>query len=385
MNTMGNGARNRDLGHVKRVIVKVGSGVIAAKGKLRPKAIEDLAYHVTLLVHQGYEVVMVVSGAVAAGYPSLGMAAAPKEVVERQAAACIGQYKLMTLFAKAFGKHRVEVAQVLLMADDIEDRRRFLSARHTLLRLVSHGIVTIINENDPLADDEAKIGDNDHLAALVTNLVSAQLLIILSSVPGLYAEGMTGPVIPKVSFGSSVEQHISAQMTATGVGGMMAKVSAARLAGNFGVPTIIADGKQPDLLPRILHGEEIGTMFVPRDGKLISSRKRWIAFRTRSAGTLHVDEGARQAIVTRGASLLPSGILEVDGRFELGARVDIKDATGKVFAVGLASYPAGDIRKMRGRKKSEFKDVLGYEYTGEIVNRDDMVVLERDLAVEIAP
>jgi len=182
--------RKPRLCRVRRVVVKVGSGVIAAKGRLRPGTIADLTYDVTVLRHQGYEVLLVVSGAVAAGFSAPGLSRPPTEVVERQAAACVGQYQLMTVSASAFKKHRSRVAQLLMMAEDIDDRRRFLSARHTLQTLIAHDIVPIINENDPLADDEQKIGDNDHLAALVTNLASADLLVILSSVPGVLGVGV---------------------------------------------------------------------------------------------------------------------------------------------------------------------------------------------------
>lgn len=369
-----NGNGKRKLGRIKRVVVKVGSAVIAGKGKPRPKVIENLVYDVTVLRHQGYEVVMVASGAVAAGFALMGLDAPPTTVVDRQAAASVGQHRLMGLFAKAFERHRLHVAQLLMTADDIENRRRFLSARHTLQTLLSRGIVPIINENDALSDDESKVGDNDHLAALVTNVVSAQLLIMLSRAKGVYANG-DGSVISQVEVGSSVEEHITTALSESGVGGMIAKVSAARLAGQGGVPTIIADGLEPGLLPRIVKGEDIGTLFLPRESKL-TSRKRWIALRNRSHGVLRVDAGARRAILQKGASLLPTGIRSVQGQFQMGARVELQDETGRAFAVGLASYSATEIRRLQGRKRSEFKEILGYEYTREIVNRDDMVVME---------
>jgi glutamate 5-kinase len=369
-----NGNGKRKLGRVKRIVVKVGSAVIAGKGKPRPKVIENLAYDVTVLRHQGYEVVMVASGAVAAGFALMGLDAPPTTVVERQAAASVGQHRLMGLFAKAFERHRLQVAQLLMTADDIENRRRFLSARHTLQTLLSRGIVPIINENDALSDDESKVGDNDHLSALVTNVVSAQLLVMLSRARGVYANG-DGSVISQVEVGSSVEEHITTALSESGVGGMIAKVSAARLASQGGVPTIIADGLEPGLLPRIVKGEEIGTLFVPRENKL-TARKRWIALRNRSHGVLRVDAGAKRAILQKGASLLPSGIRTVQGQFAMGARVELHDESGRAFAVGLTSYSAGEIRRLQGRKRSEFKEILGYEYTKEIVNRDDMVVME---------
>ncbi len=361
------------VANVRRIVVKVGSAVISEKGRLLPDVIAEMAQEVVNLRHRGCEIVMVVSGAVAAGYEPLGMPSPPSQVVERQAAASVGQHRLLTIFAERFAKHRFHVAQLLMSADDIENRRRFLSARHTMQELLARGVVPIINENDALSDDEDKVGDNDHLAALVTNVVSADLLVILSTVEGLCADGGAGPVIPLVEVGSDVEHHIRGKLSATGVGGMKAKVSAARLAAFWGVPTVIGDGRRPGLLMRLLDGEPVGTMFVPRMHR-ITQRKRWIAFRNRSTGAVIVDVGARRALLRNGASLLPSGVTGVEGRFAMGARVDIRDETGEVFAVGLVSYSSDEIFRLRGRKASEIKSILGYEYVHEIVHRDDLVL-----------
>lgn len=366
--------RKQLIGPVRRMVVKVGSAVIADKGRLRSKIISDLAYDVTVLKHQGYEVVMVVSGAVAAGFSGLDIDKPPTEVVERQASACLGQYKLMTRFSAAFEKHRVQIAQLLMMSEDIEQRRRYISARHTLGFLIERGVVPIINENDPLADDEQKIGDNDHLAALITSLVSADLLIILSVVPGVYENGGR-KIIEQVDVGSSIEKHVVDSISESGVGGMAAKVSAAQLASRWGAATVIADGTTSGNLQRIVAGESVGTLFVPRN-KTLNARKRWIAVRTKSRGAICVDNGAKRAITDRGASLLPSGIVDVSGKFTMGARVDITDEQNQPFAVGLVSYSADEIRRMKGRQRSEFETVLGYKYLDEIVHRDDLVLLD---------
>lgn len=363
----------REFGEVRCIVVKVGSGVIAGKGRLHPKIISLLAHDVTTLQRAGHDVVMVVSGAVAAGFHPLGMSQCPAAVVERQAAASIGQHRLMAAFCNAFKRQRVHVAQLLMSSEDIENRRRFLSARHTLQALLSRGIIPIVNENDALSDDEVKVGDNDHLAAMMTSVVSADLLIILSSVRGLYRNG-DGSVIPQVDLGVSLDKHIKPMMSESGAGGMAAKVSAARLASRWSVPTVIAEGTKPGMLSRILAGEPIGTLFVPHHRKL-SSRKRWIAIRPRSRGELVVDEGAKHAILRKGASLLPSGIIGVEGRFPIGSRVDVQDDHGAVFAVGLVSYPADEIRRVCGKRASEIKKVLGYEYVKAIIHRDDMVIL----------
>ncbi|HUN81314.1 MAG TPA: glutamate 5-kinase [Phycisphaerae bacterium] len=362
----------RRLGRISRVVLKVGSGVIAGGGRLRKRVIEDLAYDVTVLRSQGVDVVMVVSGAVAAGFEPLGMACAPTSVVQRQAAASVGQHRLMAMFANAFGRHRVQVAQLLMTAEDVEDRRRFLSARHTMQMLLRHGVVPIINENDAISDDESKVGDNDHLAALVTNLSSANLLVILSRVEGLHRNG-DKEVIPQVEVGSSVAEHVTAELSETGVGGMAAKVSAANVAGQGGVPTVIAAGGRPGVLQRIIAGEEIGTLFVPRDSRL-TARKRWIAVRSRSRGVIRVDGDAAKAVM-QGASLMPAGIRRVHGRFEMGDRVEIKNARGRTIAVGLVSYRSDEIKRLQGKARTEYTDVLGYEYVKEIVDRDDMVLI----------
>ncbi len=377
----------RDFGELRRVVVKVGSGIIAPAGRLDPLVIKRIAKDVTALRDTGLEVVMVVSGAVAAGYLGMGRDQPPTAVVERQAAAAVGQYKLMTMFASEFEKCDTVVAQLLMMQDDIEDRRRFLSARHTLQELLSRGVLPIINENDPLADDEAKIGDNDHLAALVTSLTTADLLVILSTVAGVLRFGdgenetadgdraLTAEVISTIEVGSEIDDHITDDQSETGVGGMRAKVRAARLASDWGVPTVIASGKEPGLLARVVSGEEVGSLFVP-GVKRLTERKRWIAIRTRSRGSIVVDDGAKRALVERGASLLPIGIVEVEGDFGIGARVDLVDGSGEAFAVGLVSYSASEIQRMKGRQSGEFQEVLGYRYVEEIVHREDLVLLD---------
>ncbi len=364
----------RDFGELRRVVVKVGSGIIAPAGRLDPLVIERIARDVTALRNTRLEVVLVVSGAVAAGYLGMGRDQPPTSVVERQAAAAVGQYQLMTMFAQEFEKCDTVVAQLLMMQDDIEDRRRFLSARHTLQELLSRGVLPIINENDPLADDEAKIGDNDHLAALVTSLTTADLLVILSTVPGVLRFG-DDEVISTIEVGSELDDHITDDQSDTGVGGMRAKVRAARLASGWGVPTVIASGKEPGLLARVVDGEEVGSLFAPGK-KRLTERKRWIAIRTRSRGSIVVDDGAKQALLERGASLLAIGIVEVEGDFGIGARVDLLDGSGEAFAVGLVSYPASEIQRMKGRQSGDFQEVLGYKYVEEIVHREDLVLLD---------
>ncbi|RMF81605.1 MAG: glutamate 5-kinase [Planctomycetota bacterium] len=369
------GRPRRALGKVSRVVVKVGSAVIAGNGRLRPRIIARIAHDVAVLRAQGCEVVMVVSGAVAAGYRALGLSQPPEATVPRQAAASVGQHRLMSHFARAFRSHDAHVAQILLSADDLENRRRFLSARHTMHLLIESGVVPIINENDALSDDEIKVGDNDTLAAMVTSVATADLLVILSCVPGVLDKG-SGRVIERVEVGSSIDDHIRRDTSATGVGGMGAKVAAARLASHWSVPTIIADGVAAGALPRIVAGEPLGTMFVPRDRKL-PSRKRWIAVCSKSRGRVRVDSGARRAIESGGASLLPAGVVAVEGEFAKGARVDLFDGDApQPFAVGIVSYAADEIRRIQGRRPGEIRAALGYVYVDEVIHRDDLVLLD---------
>ncbi len=366
-------ANRRDVvGRVKRIVVKVGSAVIASNGKLRPKVIADLAYDVSVLLHQGFEVVMVVSGAVAAGYAGLRYPSPPKSVVKRQASASVGQYKLMTLFAKAFCRHRVEVAQLLMMEDDFSNPRRFLSARYTLQELIRSGVVPIINENDALAEDEKQIGDNDHLAAWVTNVASADLLVLLSSVQGVYRNGCDGAVIDEVHGDASLDGCVTAELSATGVGGMKVKVSAARLANSWGVPAIIACGKTQGMLTTVVKGESVGTLFRPSSAEQLLEA-RWLAVQKGACGVLSVTRQGRVAI-GEGRGLKPDNVVSVHGTFGIGARIDLADEHDRVFATGLVSYDSNGVAKMCGKSSDEFLETLGYVYIDDVVHSDDIVL-----------
>lgn len=371
----GQGSRARSAPAAKRIVVKVGSAVIAENGAMNARRISRLATDIATVHGEGYRVVLVVSGAVAAGYADLGFKQPPAAVLDRQAAASVGQPRLIDMFSDAFARHGRLVAQLLMSAHDIDDRQRYMSARNTLLTLLERDIVPIINENDALSEHEAMIGDNDHLAALVAHVVSASRLVLLSRVDGLHDGGPGGPLIARVEVGSKLDQHITTELSATGVGGMAAKVSAARLASDYGISTVIANGTRPGKLLRVLEGEADCTLFVPRESRL-TARKRWIAVRRKSRGAIYIDDGAKRAVLERGASLLPGGVTQVEGRFAMGARVDIIDAQGATIAVGLVSYDADDIRRIAGRKAREIPKLLGYEYVDEIVHRDNLVILD---------
>lgn len=365
-------ARHR-LVDLDTAVVKVGSAVLAGSGHLDPEAIRALAASVATLRDGRLRVVLVVSGAVAAGYAPLGYDRPPTDVVARQAAASIGQPRLMHALVEAFAEYGLETAQLLMSAEDIENRRRFLSARHTLLHLLDAGVVPVINENDALSDDEQRVGDNDHLAALVTSVVGAQLLCLLSQTDGVRRDGGVGERIGMTHDAALLLEHVSDDRSATGVGGMAAKLSAARIAAGSGVATVIADGRDPTALLRLLEGDDVGTMILPKVWD-DSARRRWIAVRSRSRGTIVVDDGAAEALSTRKASLLASGIVSVEGDFTMGARVELRGPGGAWIGVGLASYASDEIRRLQGRRAEEIESVLGYRYVSEIISRADLVL-----------
>ncbi len=367
--------RQECLHDVNRVVVKVGSAVLAGEGQLRRKAVARLAADLAAVRRGGVDTVLVSSGAVASGFRRLGTQRIPTNITKKQAAAAIGQPLLMAEYTRAFAQYRTHVGQVLLTADDLDHRPRYLNARHTLGSLLRHGILPIINENDSISTDEIKIGDNDHLSALVANLVSADLLIMLTNVDGIYRSGDSRDVVSVVPAGRCPMEHVEpARRSATGTGGMATKVQAAKLAGRWGVPTIVAGGKRERVVQRIVLGEPLGTFFAPTRRKL-SARKLWLAMTMRLAGTLVIDEGACNAIIKRRASLLPSGVCKTEGGFARGAQVQIVDRNGDIVGRGLTTYSAAEIDQIRGRRSNEIARTLGYTYGGEVVHRDDLVLM----------
>jgi glutamate 5-kinase len=370
----------RGLGRVNRLVVKVGSGLISAPAQgLLPERIGALADELAALAKDGREVVVVSSGAIAAGMARLGLAQRPRSIPEKQAAAAVGQSALMWHYEQAFARHEIRVAQVLLTQEDISARTRYLNARNTLLVLLRFRVVPIVNENDTVAVEEIKVGDNDNLAALVAHLIDADLLVILTDVDGLY----TGD--PRVDPGArwlptveAVTEEIERlAWDADGqvsVGGMSTKLEAARKVTSSGIPMVIASGREPGTLPRVLRGEPVGTYFVPR-GDRLQGRKRWIAFAVPPQGRLSVDAGARSALIERGKSLLPSGVVEVEGEFHAGEVVSLSAPDGKEFARGLTNYDAAELRKIQGAKTGAIEELLGYKSFDEVIHRDNLVLL----------
>jgi glutamate 5-kinase len=357
--------RRELLKDISRVVVKLGTGVLTDSRKQPDLAqLEQLVAQIAGQRKAGKEIVMVTSGAVGAGMGALGYEKRPNELAELQACAAVGQSRLMAIYEKLFAKHDLHVAQVLLTHDDLEHHERHLNARNTLVTLLSHGVVPIINENDAVSFTEIKFGDNDKLSALVASLLPADLLIILTTVDGVIenfgkADPKTISIIEQID--GAIEKMAGGTDSATAVGGMRSKIEAAKIVVRSGIPLVIASGKKKNMLARVLAGEDEGTLFVPQSTKL-QGRKRWIAFFHYPKGTLFVDEGARQALREKGKSLLPPGIARCEGNFAAEDVVRICDLNGTEFARGIAAFSSAEITARTLQRV-------------EVVHRDNLVIL----------
>lgn len=365
---------------MKRIVVKIGSNILAdVKEGLDTKRISSIASDISELHDMGYDVVLVSSGAVAAGMRKLRLKEKPKDIQHKQAAAAVGQSSLMWAYEKGFGEYKKKVAQVLLTRDDFTDRKRYINSKNTLLTLLSYGVVPIINENDTVATDEIKFGDNDHLASLVAGLIDAERLIILSDVDGLFSDDPRknhGAVLIKTvdEITSELEAIAGSAGSIVGTGGMYSKILAAKRAVNNGITVNIISGKKNGILASLLKGNSHGTEFKSKKEKL-SSKKGWIIYGCRSKGNLHIDTGAVKALIHGGKSLLPSGILTVSGSFEIGDAVYCIDSVERRIAKGIANYSSSEIEKIKGRKTSDIEKVLGYRYSDEVIHRDNLVLI----------
>jgi len=372
--------RRKILGKGRRIVVKVGSSILASAEKgLRYEVFSHLTKEISDLKRQGYEIVLVSSGAIAAGMEKLGYKTRPQAITQKQATAAVGQTRLMNIYENYFSRYQQMVAQVLLTHDDLSHRHRFLNARNTLLTLLELGIIPIINENDTVVVDEIKVGDNDNLSALITNLVGADLLIILTDIEGLCdSDPRVNPnarCIPLVEdIDVDMEGIIGGTKSEMSVGGMISKIQAAQKASRFGIPTVVARGTRDGILHQILKGKEIGTLILSK-GEALSSRKHWIAFNPKPKGDVIVDDGAKKAIVQKGKSLLPSGVIKVKGAFDRGDLVTCLGSRGKEFARGLVNYSAPELEKIKGLRSNQIESTLGYKYSDEVIHRDDLVVL----------
>lgn len=372
--------RKNLLKNVKRVVIKIGSQVLTdGDGALDMAVIGRICADIALLRELGLQVLVVTSGAIAAGRSELGLTEKPRTIPHKQAAAAIGQTRLMRAYEEVLAPHGLKPAQVLLTSEDLASRQRFLNARATLDALLGFGIIPVINENDTVVVDEIKFGDNDNLSALVTNVAEAQLLLILTDIEGFYSSDprthADAQLIPLVkSITREVEKAAGGTGSKVGTGGMATKVAAARKAGKNGVATIIIPGKNEGIIAAALRGDNVGTLFLP-SGEGVSRRKHWIAYTLKPAGRIVVDDGARDVLLKKGKSLLPSGVARIEGSFERGASVRICGLDGREFARGLSDYSSTEIARLIGRKSSEIESILGYHYGDVIVHRDNLVIL----------
>ena len=364
----------------KRFVVKVGSSLVTNQGEgLDIEAIARWAGQVAKLRVQGREIVLVSSGAIAAGLERLGRKRRPHAMHELQAAAAVGQMGLVQAYESSFRAYGLSTAQVLLTHADLADRQRYLNARSTLVTLLGFGVVPIINENDTVVTDEIRFGDNDTLGALVTNLVEADYLVILTDQAGLYSadprKDPSAKLVPRANAGDPRLEEMSGGAGSTVArGGMLTKVLAAKRAARSGAHTVIASGREPDVLVRLAAGEAIGTLLLAATTPL-AARKQWLADHVQVAGRVWVDAGAARALSRGGKSLLPIGVRNVEGDFERGAVVACISADGAEIARGLVNYSAQEARRIAGRPSGDIESVLGYVIEPELIHRDNLVLL----------
>jgi glutamate 5-kinase len=369
-------SRREIIGQPRRVLVKIGSAVLSTtRGTLNRRRVRHLSEQFCALADRGIEPIVVSSGAILAGMGELGLDSRPGTMPALQAVAAVGQSRLMHAYNESFRRHGWHVGQLLLSREDMEDRARYLNVRNTLRSLVDQGCVPVINENDTVSVEEIRYGDNDFLAAHLSAMVLADLVVLLSTVDGLIdPRSESGAVVSVVNrIDGSVLGLDDGRTSGPGTGGMGTKLKAASVITQAGVPVVLANGRRRDVLHRILAGDDLGTLFVPAKRRM-ASRKRWIGFTARSRGTLVVDVGARRALVEHGGSLLASGIRSVEGEFMKGDVIELVVEGGKPFAQGLANYASSEVERIRGCHTREIEARLGYRDYDEVVHRDNLVV-----------
>jgi len=368
--------------NTRRLVVKVGSNVLTRGSGLNLPVIYALSEQISSLMDAGLEVLLVSSGAMASGMKKIGLDRRPDEIPKRQAVSAVGQAGLIREYEKAFQVYGRKVAQILLTSEDMDDRERYLNSRNTLNTLIDWRIVPVINENDTIMVEEIKVGDNDNLAAMITLLMDADLLVLLTDIDGLFNRDprvhASARLIPEIAvLDGEIEKMASDIPGPLGRGGMSSKIKAARKVTAAGVPMVIANGARHDILKTLMAGEEGGTFFFPRKGRL-ASRKSWIAYTLKPKGVIRIDAGATNAIVENGKSLLPSGIVGVEGDFQQGAPVTLKSAENEKIGAGLVNYGAADIRKIMGLKTRDIAQCLGEKPYDEVIHRDNLALTYLD-------
>jgi len=362
------------------VVVKIGSSLLTAGGQgLNKPAIANWVEQIAQLKQQGKKVVLVSSGAVAEGLSRLGLTQRPKTLHELQAAAAVGQMGLVRVFENKFQKHGLHAAQVLLTHDDLSDRKRYLNARSTLLALLDYQVIPVVNENDTVATDEIRFGDNDTLGALVANLVEADLLIILTDQQGLFDADPSinshAKLIKQAQVNDSLLDEVAGESrSGLGRGGMYTKVSAARLAARSGTSTVIVSGEIDNVITQVVEGQQLGTHLIPNLAP-IAARKQWLAGQLQLKGSVVLDDGAVNVLKSNGKSLLAIGVKTASGQFKRGELVACIDSQGKEIARGLINYNADETLKIAGKSSKEFEAILGYADDEELIHRNNMVVV----------
>ena len=362
----------------RRVVVKIGSNVLTQDNGLNLDTVSAVSRQICGLMDRGLEVILVSSGAMACGVRKIGLSRRPDEIPKRQAVAAVGQAGLIMEYEKAFARYGRKVAQILLTGDGLSNRKRYLNARNTLHTLLAWQVVPIVNENDTVAVESIQFGDNDNLAAMITLLMDADLLINLTDIAGLYTEDprvhATAELIPVVgTISKSIENYAGGIPGALGTGGMLSKIKAARKVTATGIPMVIADGKDDQIVAKLFAGANDGTYFAPRQQRL-ARRKCWIGYSLKPRGGLRIDAGAAEALLNHGKSLLASGIVAVEGDFNVGAAVEVKYGDNRVLGTGLVNYSAVDILRVMGLKSDQIKKRLGYKPYNHIIHRDNLTI-----------
>ena len=375
--------KREEIARAKRVVVKIGSRVLVQKtGRPDARRIRAIVKGLASLHRRGCDVAFVTSGAIGAGMEALRLRERPKTLPELQMCAAVGQTRLMGRYEDLFAAEGIKIGQILLTRDDLKNRTRHLNARNTMMSLFRHRIIPVVNENDVVAVDEIKLGDNDVLASLAAILVDADALVLLTTADGLRAPaggGKTRRVSLLEELSADTMSFVSGKGSSLSTGGMATKLEAAANAARVGIPSIIADGRKPHTLAGIFEGRDVGTLMAAAGrgtSACLSRRKRWIAFFHRTEGTLVVDAGAGIALTEKGRSLLPIGVKEVEGSFPAGVVLNIRTAGGELIARGLTEYASEEIQKIKGHKTSEIKTILGSRDYDEIIHRDNMVLLK---------
>jgi glutamate 5-kinase len=373
-------SRTEYFKNIRKLVVKIGSSSLTSKkGALDRAGIRKFVNEVSYLMMEGKEVIVVTSGAIAAGLESLKIKEKPKDMALLQAAASVGQVELMNLYSNLFLKNNIRIGQILLTHEDTTRRKQYLNIRNTIKNLIGLNIVPVINENDSVAVDEIKFGDNDRLAAMVAVLAEADALIILTDIEGMYDKDPRIYTDAKLlSYIERIDKEIEDSAgdigSTYGIGGMRSKIKAARICSFSGINTVIAGSSEKDILKRVISGDDVGTFFAPRNTNKVKSVKKWIAFGKRTKGAIIIDKGAEEAILHKGKSILAVGIVEVSGKFNKGDTLKVHSADGKLIAKGISSFSSEDIEKIKGKNRNKILSEFGASMCDEVIHRDCLVV-----------